>query len=72
MSAPLIAAAKKVPIAKLSEDGLSWVCLGCGGRSGITSEGADLEEPCAPDCWVDALESAIFDAERAGVPVREE
>lgn len=55
----LIAAAKRVPIARRGDSEPWTTCLGCGQVD---------EQSCKPDCWVLGLEIAIDEAERRASP----
>jgi hypothetical protein len=47
----VIALLRRIPIARLdAEDGKGFTCLGCG---------ATEQQACLPNCWCDAVETAI-------------
>jgi hypothetical protein len=56
------AALRKVPILRPTNDHLGYECSGCGAVSGITRDGADRDEKCAPDCYVPIVEAALAKA----------
>jgi hypothetical protein len=59
----LLAALRKVPLFRLTEDCLGWQCVGCGSVSGINPDGSMRDEECSPNCYVIAVEAAIDKAE---------
>ena len=52
---------RKVPIFRLDDDLLHYVCIGCGARSGMDRNGAEVDEDCKPDCWAHAIDATIGD-----------
>jgi hypothetical protein len=58
-------ALRKVPLFGITDDALGWRCAGCGHVSGIHPDGRDREEPCLPDCYVNAVEKAMHLLEAA-------
>ena len=59
----MLEALRKVPLFGPTDDNLGWRCAGCGSVSGVTPDGLDRDEECAPDCYVAIVEAAVAKAE---------
>lgn len=59
----MLAALRKVPLVRLTDDALGWQCVGCGSVCGTNPDGSERDEDCAPDCYVAIVEAAIAKAE---------
>jgi hypothetical protein len=60
--ANLLAALRQiVPVVRV-DDALGYRCPGCGAKTGIDEDGADVNEPCTDDCWQPKYQAAVEEA----------